>query len=106
MTHIFLPLSSTGMGNKILPGLYNYVRCVQRVCVCVCVLTDKASIHSSVKVIGECKENIAVFELIRLMNNPLHHLKYFLITKLVSCITWRGNRDSSVNYASYVGATL
>ena len=54
------------------------------VCVCVCLLTDKACIHSSVKVIGECIENIAVFELIRLMNNPLHHLKYFLITVLVS----------------------
>lgn len=48
---------------------------------------DKACFHRSVKVIGEGIENIAVFELIRLMNNPLHHLKYFLITKLVSCIT-------------------
>lgn len=85
MTHISLPLSSIRMGNNILLDLYNYVWCVQRcVCVCVCLLTDKACIHSSVKVIGECIENIAVFELIRLMNNPLHHLKYFLITVLVS----------------------
>lgn len=59
-----------------------------------CALTDKTGIHRSVEVIGERVENVVVFELVWLMNNPLHHFKYFLITKLVSCITWRGNRDS------------
>lgn len=89
MTHISLPPSCIRMGNDILLGLYNYVRCVQR----VCVLTDKACIHSSVKVIGECIEYVAVFELIRLMNYPLHHFKYFLITKLVPCITWKRKKQ-------------
>lgn len=101
MTHSVLPLSSSGMGNNILLGPCNYVRCV-----CECVLTDKAGIHRSVKVIRERVEHIAVLELVRLMNNPLHHLKYFLITKLVSCITWRRNGDSGVNYASLVGTTI
>lgn len=60
---------------------------------CVCVLTDKASIHCSIIVIGECVENGVVFQLKRLMNKPLHRLQHFLITSLISCITWRGGKE-------------
>lgn len=79
------------MGNNILLAVHS---CERRVC--VCVLTNKTCIHSSVKVIGECIENIGVFKLIWLMNNALHHLKHFLVTVLESCVTWRGNTERSV----------
>lgn len=79
MTHIFQPLSR-------IQALYNYVRCGQGG-VCAHTLTDKARIHSSVKVIGERVEHVAVFELVWLMNNPLHHLEDFLIASLVSRTT-------------------
>lgn len=68
--------------------------CAQ-VCVCECLLTDKARIHRSVIVIGECIEDVVVFELKRLMNNPLHHLKYFLITSLISRGTWGGRETAA-----------
>lgn len=47
-------------------------------------LTDEAGVHGSVVVIGEGVENAAAFQLVWLMDDPLHRLQDFLITRFVS----------------------
>lgn len=65
------------------------------------VQTDEACVHRSVKVIGERIEEVAVLQLIWLMNYTLHHLKYFLITGLEACVTLQ-EKENSVTYVSHI----
>ncbi len=55
----------------------------------LCPLTNEASLHSSVVVVGERVEDAAAPHFIRLVHDSFDYPHHLIVAQLIACIAWR-----------------